>query len=341
MVATASAPASRAAAWRPSTRRPTSGSTAWWRSRSCTRAWATTTTTSRSASCARPSGCAALAPQRGQRLRPGHRRHDVFLVMEYVPGHTLRDVIRKEPPDPPGKALALLEPVLSALAAAHRAGPDPPRHQARERPHRRRRAASRSPTSAWPRRSAPTPSTPPPAASSSARSPTSRPSWSSTAAPTRAPTSTPRAWSSTSCSPASKPHEGESPIQVAYKHVHEDVPAPSELVPGLPAYVDALVARATARDRGLRPADAPSCCASSPVRNAVDAGVLEDPELYADLALPVAASARGGSASPATPRPPTSSASPQARRRRRSRPPGWSSTVASAPTARPSPRDGC
>ena len=46
-----------------------------------------------------------------------------------------------------------------------------------------------------------------------------------------------------------KPHEGESPIQVAYKHVHEDVPPPSRLVPGLPAYVDALVARATARDR--------------------------------------------------------------------------------------------
>ena len=52
-----------------------------------------------------------------------------------------------------------------------------------------------------------------------------------------------------------KPHEGESPIQVAYKHVHEDVPPPSG-GPGLPAYVDALVARATARDRELRPADA-------------------------------------------------------------------------------------
>ena len=31
----------------------------------------------------------------------------VFLVMEYVPGHTLRDVIRKEAPMPPVKALAL------------------------------------------------------------------------------------------------------------------------------------------------------------------------------------------------------------------------------------------
>ncbi len=53
-----------------------------------------------------------------------------------------------------------------------------------------------------------------------------------------------------------KPHAGESPIAVAYKHVHEDVPPPSRLAPEVPAYVDALVARATARDRDQRPADA-------------------------------------------------------------------------------------
>src|SRR3546814_12595236 len=41
--------------------------------------------------------------------------------MEYVPGHTLRDVIRKEAPMDPRKALALLEPVLAALRAAHQA----------------------------------------------------------------------------------------------------------------------------------------------------------------------------------------------------------------------------
>ena len=46
----------------------------------------------------------------------------VFLAMELVDGHTLRDVIRKESPMPPARALALIEPVLSALAAAHRAG---------------------------------------------------------------------------------------------------------------------------------------------------------------------------------------------------------------------------
>jgi serine/threonine protein kinase len=43
----------------------------------------------------------------------------VYLAMELVPGHTLRDVIRKESPMPPARALALLEPVLSALGGSH------------------------------------------------------------------------------------------------------------------------------------------------------------------------------------------------------------------------------
>jgi serine/threonine-protein kinase len=81
-----------------------------------------------------------------------------------------------------------------------------------------------------------------------------------------------------------KPHEGESPIQVAYKHVHEDVPPPSEEIPGIPAYVDALVARATARDRELRPADARVLLHQvRRVRAALDHGVTDDPELTADL----------------------------------------------------------
>src|SRR5512141_2511768 len=46
----------------------------------------------------------------------------LYLVMELISGHTLRDVIRDEAPVPPVRALALMEPVVSALAAAHRAG---------------------------------------------------------------------------------------------------------------------------------------------------------------------------------------------------------------------------
>lgn len=46
----------------------------------------------------------------------------VFLAMEYVPGRTLRDVMRDRGPMTAHEALELLEPVLDALAAAHRAG---------------------------------------------------------------------------------------------------------------------------------------------------------------------------------------------------------------------------
>ena len=93
-----------------------------------------------------------------------------------------------------------------------------------------------------------------------------------------------------------KPHEGETPIQVAYKHVHDDVPPPSSLVPELPAYVDALVARATARDRGLRPADAAVLLHQvHRVSHALDDGVPDDPELTADL-TPVLLSSSGGRA---------------------------------------------
>ncbi len=53
-----------------------------------------------------------------------------------------------------------------------------------------------------------------------------------------------------------KPYDGETAIQVAYRHVHDDVPAPSSMVPGLPAALDALVARATSRDPDGRPDDA-------------------------------------------------------------------------------------
>jgi eukaryotic-like serine/threonine-protein kinase len=53
-----------------------------------------------------------------------------------------------------------------------------------------------------------------------------------------------------------QPHTGETPLAVAYKHVNEAVPAPSSVVPGLPPTLDTLVAMATSRDPGLRPADA-------------------------------------------------------------------------------------
>ena len=48
------------------------------------------------------------------------------------------------------------------------------------------------------------------------------------------------------------PFDGPDALAVANRHVHESVPLPSEVVPGLPSAVDAVVARATARDPQAR-----------------------------------------------------------------------------------------
>lgn len=52
------------------------------------------------------------------------------------------------------------------------------------------------------------------------------------------------------------PHRGDTPLAVAYKHVNETVPPPSSVVPGLPPQVDALVTDATSHDPARRPVDA-------------------------------------------------------------------------------------
>jgi serine/threonine-protein kinase len=52
------------------------------------------------------------------------------------------------------------------------------------------------------------------------------------------------------------PYGGDTPLAVAYQHVHHDVPKPSSQVPGVPWQVDELVARTTRRDPAVRPIDA-------------------------------------------------------------------------------------
>lgn len=53
-----------------------------------------------------------------------------------------------------------------------------------------------------------------------------------------------------------KPFSGDSPINIAFKHVNSRVPAPSSLVEGIPASLDALVLRATNTNPDGRPRDA-------------------------------------------------------------------------------------
>jgi eukaryotic-like serine/threonine-protein kinase len=208
----------------------------------------------------------------------------LFLAMEYIPGHTLRDLIRKEAPMAPRKALALMEPVLSALAAAHQSGMihrDVKPENVLLADDGRIKVADFG----------------------LARAVSSETQHTATGGVLIGTVSylSPELVIDGKADARSdvyaagviiyemltgrKPHEGDSPIQVAYKHVHEDVPPPSAVVPGIPAYVDALVARATARDRGLRPADARVLLHQvRRVRGALDQGVTDDPELTADLA---------------------------------------------------------
>src|ERR1700760_3769943 len=56
----------------------------------------------------------------GEEITPTGRI--VFLVMELVSGQTLRELLRERGRLNPAEALSIIDPVLGALAAAHRAG---------------------------------------------------------------------------------------------------------------------------------------------------------------------------------------------------------------------------
>ncbi|GAB2623259.1 hypothetical protein GCM10027270_07580 [Nocardioides ginkgobilobae] len=218
----------------------------------------------------------------------------LFLAMELVSGHTLRDTVTKEAPMPPARALALLEPVVSALAAAHRAGiihRDVKPENVLIADDGRVKVADFGLAKAIGTDTQHT-------ATGGVLIGTV-----SYLAPELVSEGTSDARADVyavgvmlyELLTGSKPHEGETPIQVAYKHVHEDVPAPSLRVPGIPAYVDALVARATARDRSQRPADAGVLLRHvHRVSNALAAGVSEDVELTQDLTPLLAAVAAAG-----------------------------------------------
>ncbi len=204
-----------------------------------------------------------------------------YLVMEFVPGRTLRDLMRDEAPMPAVRALALVEQVLIALSAAHAAKiihrdvkPEnvliTPDGDVKVADFGLARAVSAATT-----------------ATGGTLIGTV-----SYLAPEIVLHEGADARSDVYAVGAMlyemltglKPHVGESPIQVAYKHVHEDIPPPSGIMPGLPAFVDALVARATVRDRDQRSTDARVLLQQvRSVRRAIEAGVTEDDDLVADL----------------------------------------------------------
>ncbi|MGO2751688.1 MAG: Stk1 family PASTA domain-containing Ser/Thr kinase [Pseudoclavibacter sp.] len=53
-----------------------------------------------------------------------------------------------------------------------------------------------------------------------------------------------------------QPYRGDQPVNIAYRHANETVPAPSDVNPNVPHELDELVAWSTERDPELRPADA-------------------------------------------------------------------------------------
>ncbi|WP_239455302.1 Stk1 family PASTA domain-containing Ser/Thr kinase [Nocardioides gilvus] len=211
----------------------------------------------------------------------------VFLAMEYVPGQTLRDVIKDRAPLSPAAALALLEPVLGALAAAHRAGVV---HRD-IKPENVLIGEGQAGDPALVKVAD--------FGLAKAISATSQHTATGVVIGTvsyLAPELVVQGQADARVDVYAvgvvlhelltgvKPHEGENQIQVAYKHVHEDVPAPSLLVPGIPGYVDALVARATARDRDQRPSDAGVLLHQvRRVAQALREGITEDHELESDL----------------------------------------------------------
>lgn len=210
----------------------------------------------------------------------------VYLAMEHVPGMTLRRLISRRGPLPPDEALEIIDRILAALSAAHDAG----LIHRDVKPENVLLEPGGSPGSVKV------------ADFGLARAITA--STSSTAtqgqligtvsylAPEQVVHGHADARSDVYAAgvvlyemlTGRKPHTGESPIQVAYQHVHEDVQAPSEEAFGIPDFVDALVQRATARDPDLRPADAGAFLRQARRAEAALAGGVDDPELTRDLA---------------------------------------------------------
>ncbi|MFE5259536.1 Stk1 family PASTA domain-containing Ser/Thr kinase [Streptomyces coelicoflavus] len=176
----------------------------------------------------------------------------VYLAMEYIAGCTLRDVLRERGALRPRAALDILEPVLAALGAAHRAGfvhRDMKPENVLIGDDGRVKVADFGLVRAV----------------NTVTSTTGAVLGTvSYLAPEQIEhgTADPRV-DVYACGvllyemlTGDKPHDGDSPAAVLYKHLHEDVPPPSAAVPEMAFELDELVAAATARNPEIRPHDA-------------------------------------------------------------------------------------
>jgi beta-lactam-binding protein with PASTA domain/tRNA A-37 threonylcarbamoyl transferase component Bud32 len=189
--------------------------------------------------------------------------HDglAFLVMEYVRGNTLRDVLAQRQRLTPGEALAILEQTLAAVAAAHRAG----LVHRDIKPENVLIAHPPGGTSLLDSVVKVADFGLARAVESATDDGTGNHLMATAAyvAPELVADGTADARADVySCGIVAfemltghVPFDGDTPVDVAWQHVEGQVPAPGGFAPGLPPAVDDLVVRATRRDPAQRPAD--------------------------------------------------------------------------------------
>ena len=174
----------------------------------------------------------------------------IYLAMEYVPGRTLRDVLRQYGPLTPAQALVFLDPVLEALAAAHAAGfvhRDIKPENVLISDDGRVKVADFGLARA---------------VEANGESVTQGMIIGTVAylSPEQVERGEADGRSDVYAAgillfemiTGQVPHAGESPLSVAYQHVNSDVPPPSTIRGDIPPEVDALVVTATRRDASLR-----------------------------------------------------------------------------------------
>ncbi|WP_369053588.1 Stk1 family PASTA domain-containing Ser/Thr kinase [Kineococcus terrestris] len=189
-------------------------------------------------------------------LDQGSDEETAYLVMELVPGRTLRDVVREHGLLTPGEALAVASDVLDALSEAHRKGVlhrdvkpanvlvgDDGRVKVADFGLARSAAAT---------------------AQSTAGDGAELVGTAEYLAPERVARGVADARSDVygvgvllfEMLTGQPPFTGDTPVRLAYRHVYDDPPAPSTLVPGLPAVLDRAVLKALAKDPDERYGDA-------------------------------------------------------------------------------------
>jgi beta-lactam-binding protein with PASTA domain/predicted Ser/Thr protein kinase len=183
----------------------------------------------------------------------GTDKGHVFLVMEYVPGRNLRDLLTERGRLGPRQALRVMRPVLAALGAAHRAGlvhrdvkPENVLLTADGQVKVADFGLARAETASRQTKTGMLIGTV------------------GYLAPEQVLTGDADARTDVYAAgimlfellTGRQPYQAGTPLAVAYKHVNETVPPPSSVISGLPPQLDALVAGATDRDPARRPPDA-------------------------------------------------------------------------------------